>query len=95
MRRNTKRNLLALSKASRGLLKIGSLRRARHSEEATMPETETVEEHIPKLQLLEEDSDDSPATQAWDKSLPKRVLELAARMATVAQSHSILSGIVE
>ncbi len=25
---------------------------------------------IPKLQLLEEDLDDSPATQAWDKSLP-------------------------
>jgi hypothetical protein len=43
---------------------------------------------IPKLQLLEEDSEDSPATQAWDKSLPKKVLELAARMATVAQSHS-------
>jgi hypothetical protein len=43
---------------------------------------------IPKLQLLEEDSDDSPATQAWDKSLPKKMLELAARMATVAQAHS-------
>ncbi len=43
---------------------------------------------IPKLQLLEEDSDDSPATQTWDKSLPKKVLELAARMATVAQAHS-------
>jgi hypothetical protein len=43
---------------------------------------------IPKLQLLEEDSEDSSATQAWDKSLPKKVLELAARMATVAQSHS-------
>jgi transposase InsO family protein len=43
---------------------------------------------IPKLQLLEEESDDSPATQAWDKSLPKKVLELAARMATVAQAHS-------
>jgi hypothetical protein len=43
---------------------------------------------IPKLQLLEEDSDDSPATQAWDKSLPKKVLELAARMATVTQAHS-------
>ena len=43
---------------------------------------------IPKLQLLEEGSDDSPATQAWDKSLPKKVLELAARMAAVAQPHS-------
>ncbi len=43
---------------------------------------------IPKLQLLEEDSKDSPATQTWDKSLPKKVLELAARMATVAQAHS-------
>ncbi len=43
---------------------------------------------IPKLQLLEEDSEDSPATQAWDKSLPKKVLELVARMATVAQAHS-------
>jgi hypothetical protein len=43
---------------------------------------------IPKLQLLEEDSDDSPATQAWDKFLPKKVLELAARMTTVAQAHS-------
>ncbi len=43
---------------------------------------------IPKLQLLEDDSEDSPATQAWDKSLPKKVLELAARMATVAQAHS-------
>ncbi len=43
---------------------------------------------IPKLQLLEEESDDSPATQAWDKSLPKKVLKLAARMATVAQAHS-------
>ncbi len=31
---------------------------------------------------------DSPAVQAWDKSLPKKVLELAARMAAVAQSHS-------
>ena len=43
---------------------------------------------IPKLQLLDEDSEDSPAAQAWDKSLPKKVLELAARMATVAQAHS-------
>jgi hypothetical protein len=43
---------------------------------------------IPKLQLLEEESDDSPATQAWDKSLPKKVLELAARMAAIAQAHS-------
>jgi hypothetical protein len=43
---------------------------------------------IPKLQLLEEDSDDSPAAQAWDKFLPEKVLELAARMATVAQAHS-------
>jgi hypothetical protein len=43
---------------------------------------------IPKLQLLEEESDDSPAAQAWDKALPKKVLELAARMATVAQAHS-------
>ena len=43
---------------------------------------------IPKLQLLEEDSEESPATQAWDKSLPKKVLELAARMAAVAQAHS-------
>jgi hypothetical protein len=43
---------------------------------------------IPKLQLLEEDSDDSPATQAWDKSLPKKVLEFATRMATIAQAHS-------
>jgi hypothetical protein len=43
---------------------------------------------IPKLQLLEEESDDSPATQAWDKSLPKKVLELSARMAVVAQAHS-------
>jgi hypothetical protein len=43
---------------------------------------------IPKLQLLEEESDDSLATQAWDKSLPKKMLELAARMATVAQAHS-------
>jgi hypothetical protein len=43
---------------------------------------------IPKLQLLEEEADDSPTAQAWDKSLPKKVLELAARMATVAQAHS-------
>jgi hypothetical protein len=31
---------------------------------------------------------DSPTAQAWDKSLPKKVLELAARMTTVAQAHS-------
>ena len=43
---------------------------------------------LPKLQLLEEDSEDSPATQVWDKSLPKKVLELAARMAAIAQAHS-------
>jgi hypothetical protein len=43
---------------------------------------------VPKLQLLEKDSDDSPAAQAWDKSLAQTVLELAARMATVAQAHS-------
>jgi hypothetical protein len=43
---------------------------------------------IPKLQLLEEEADDSPAAQVWDKSLPKKVLELAARMVTVAQAHS-------
>jgi len=43
---------------------------------------------IPKLQLLEEEADDSPTAQAWDKSLPKKVLELAARMAAVAQAHS-------
>jgi hypothetical protein len=43
---------------------------------------------IPKLQLLEEDADDNLTAQAWDKSLPKKVLELAARMATVAQAHS-------
>jgi hypothetical protein len=43
---------------------------------------------IPKLQLLEEEADDSLTTQAWDKSLPKKVLELAARMVTVAQAHS-------
>ncbi len=43
---------------------------------------------IPKLQLLEEEADDSPTAQAWDKSLPKKVLELAVRMATVAQAHS-------
>jgi hypothetical protein len=43
---------------------------------------------IPKLQLLEEEADDSLTAQAWDKSLPKKVLELAARMATVAQAHS-------
>jgi hypothetical protein len=43
---------------------------------------------IPKLQVLEEEADDSPTAQAWDKSLPKKVLELAARMATVAQAHS-------
>ena len=43
---------------------------------------------IPKLQLLEEDSEDSSAAQAWDKSLPKKVLELAARMAAVALAHS-------
>jgi hypothetical protein len=43
---------------------------------------------IPKLQLLEEEGDDSLIAQAWDKSLPKKVLELAARMATVAQAHS-------
>jgi hypothetical protein len=42
---------------------------------------------IPKLQILEEGSNDSP-TQAWDKSLPKKVLELAARMAIVAQAYS-------
>ncbi len=36
---------------------------------------------ISKLQLLEEESSDSSATQAWDKSLPKEMLELAARMA--------------
>ncbi len=45
---------------------------------------------VPKLQLLciEEEADDSLTAQAWDKSLPKKVLELAARMATVAQAHS-------
>ncbi len=43
---------------------------------------------IPKLQLLEEESGDGSAAQAWDKSLPKKVLELAVRMAAVAQSHS-------
>ena len=43
---------------------------------------------IPKLQLIEEESGASPAAQAWDKSLLKKVLELAARMAAVAQSHS-------
>ena len=43
---------------------------------------------IPKLQLLEENSEDSPSAQAWDKSLPKKVLELAARMAAIAQAHS-------
>ncbi len=39
---------------------------------------------IPKFQLLEEESGDSSATQAWDKSLPKKVLKLSARMAAVA-----------
>jgi hypothetical protein len=43
---------------------------------------------IPKLQLLEEESDDSLAAQAWNKSLPKKALELSARMVTVAQAHS-------
>ncbi len=43
---------------------------------------------IPKLQLLEEESGDSYDTRAWDKSLPKKVLEFAARMVAVAQSHS-------
>jgi hypothetical protein len=43
---------------------------------------------IPKLQLLEEEADDSLTAQAWDKSLPKKVLELAARMAIVAQAYS-------
>jgi hypothetical protein len=43
---------------------------------------------IPKLQLLEEDADDSLTAQAWDKSLPKKVLELAAHMVAVAQAHS-------
>jgi hypothetical protein len=43
---------------------------------------------IPKLQLLEKGADDSLTAQAWDKSLPKKVLELAARMTTVAQAHS-------
>ncbi len=42
---------------------------------------------IPKLQLLEEESGDGSAAQAWDKSLPRKVLELASRMATIAQSH--------
>jgi hypothetical protein len=40
---------------------------------------------IPKLQLLEEKADDSFIAQAWDESLPKKVLELAVRM---AQAHS-------
>ncbi len=39
---------------------------------------------IPKFQLLEEESGDSYDTRAWDKSLPNKVLELAARMAAVA-----------
>ncbi len=43
---------------------------------------------IPKLQLLEEEPGVGSTVQAWDKSLPKKVLELAARMAAVAQSHS-------
>ncbi len=49
---------------------------------------------IPKLQLLEEDADDSFTAQAWDKSLPKKVLELAARMATRQWLRLILNGIV-
>ncbi len=32
---------------------------------------------IPKLQLLEEESGDGSAAQAWDKPLPKKVLELS------------------
>ncbi len=43
---------------------------------------------IPKLQLLEEESGDGSVAQAWDKSLPRKVLKLASRMATLAQSHS-------
>ncbi len=43
---------------------------------------------IPRLQFLEEEADDSSTAEAWDKSLPKKVLELAARMATVALSGS-------
>jgi hypothetical protein len=43
---------------------------------------------IPKLQLLEEETDDSLAAQAWGKSLPKKMLELVARMATVRGSGS-------
>ncbi len=43
---------------------------------------------IPKLQLLEEESGDGSAAQAWDKSLSRKVLELASRMATIAQFHS-------
>jgi hypothetical protein len=39
---------------------------------------------------LEEEADDSLTAQAWDKFLSKKVLELAARMVTVAQAHSEL-----
>jgi hypothetical protein len=46
------------------------------------------ENGYPEAPTLRGDSDDSLATQAWDKSLPKKVLELAARMATVTQAHS-------
>ena len=49
---------------------------------------------IPRLQLLEEGGNDSLTAQAWDKPLPKKVLELAARMATRQWLRLILNGIV-
>jgi hypothetical protein len=48
---------------------------------------------VPKLQLLEEESSDSLAAQAWDKVLPKKVLELAARRQWL--KPTIQNGIVE
>ncbi len=54
----------------------------------TSPNRRRSENGYSEAQLLEEELDGSLATQAWDKSLPKKVLELATRMTTVAQAHS-------
>lgn len=43
---------------------------------------------LPRLQLMEDEAADTTASRNWDKSLPKKVLELASRMASVAQMHS-------
>ncbi len=49
---------------------------------------------IPKLQLLEEEADGSLTAQAWDKSLPKKVLELNLLLAWRQWLKLILNGIV-